>query len=464
MLSLSVLCFSCKKFLDLQPEDKYTENQTYSTVRGFQTALNGIYLGIVSDDLYGGKLTISIADILAQRYNLSSDHIYYKIGSQAYTDVQSMSAMAGIWTSGFHQILACNKLLEALKKDKDVLKPGDRAIMKGEAYALRAMLHFDIFRLFGPVYDSPDSTAAKVPYYSLANGKEAPLIPGNRMMDSILIDLDSAAANLTNDPVLTKGVELFVPNEDNFYRRRNLRLNAFAVRALQARVLLYRKDKVGALAAATDVINKASGYFPWVKPDSILAEKTNPNRVFSTEILLGLYNSNLYNQQDKYFSGKATTSTILAPTDAKLSTAFDGNVNDYRYGPCWIVPTTGGKSYRCFAKYEDVVDRGRNWRYIQPLIRMSEMYFIAAEATTVQADAINYLNVIHKNRNVPDLATTAVIATELQKEYRKEFFGEGQLFFFYKRKKITSVPTGGAASTVTISYNIPMPTAESVIR
>jgi hypothetical protein len=62
------------------------------------------------------------------------------------------------------------------------------------------------------------------------------------------------------------------------------------------------------------------------------------------------------------------------------------------------------------------------------------------------------------------LAATAALTTEITKEYKKEFIGEGQLFFFYKRNNTTAIPNGAATSgNVTmgaLQYVVPLPDSE----
>ena len=89
---------------------------------------------------------------------------------------------------------------------------------------------------------------------------------------------------------------------------------------------------------------------------------------------------------------------------------------------------------------------------IMPLIRLSEMYYIAAECTTDAGESADLINTVRHARSIPESldiqATNAYDApdvrpgydssksvriNELMKEYRKEFYGEGQLFYFYKR-------------------------------
>jgi starch-binding outer membrane protein, SusD/RagB family len=72
------------------------------------------------------------------------------------------------------------------------------------------------------------------------------------------------------------------------------------------------------------------------------------------------------------------------------------------------------------------------------------------------------------HRNVVPLTATAVIPTEVQKEYQKEFWGEGQLFFYYKRNNKTSIPSGisgkGNISMSAVKYVVPLPLSETTPR
>lgn len=53
----------------------------------------------------------------------------------------------------------------------------------------------------------------------------------------------------------------------------------------------------------------------------------------------------------------------------------------------------------------------------------------------------------------------------LEKEWKKEFYGEGQLFFWYKRNKKTEMQSAtdqyGTVSVKLSNYVLPIPDAES---
>jgi hypothetical protein len=64
------------------------------------------------------------------------------------------------------------------------------------------------------------------------------------------------------------------------------------------------------------------------------------------------------------------------------------------------------------------------------------MYYIAAETSKTLEEKIDLLNAVRTHRGIAMLANTleaAQVNAEIFKEYRKEFYQEGQLFFYYKR-------------------------------
>ncbi|WP_084152997.1 RagB/SusD family nutrient uptake outer membrane protein [Pedobacter jeongneungensis] len=460
-----MLFSSCKKFLDVQPEDKVLENQVFTSKTGIQTALNGLYINLAKADLYGENLTLSTVDILAQRYNVPSTHRLYKIASYAYTDAPATTAFDAIWTQAYSNILNVNTFLENMEKYSGVLDTKTEAQFKGEAMAMRALLHLDLLRLFGPKYSSADSTKQSIPYYENSQTKINPLLPANQVMQKILNDLLRAEILLKDDPIITSGVNLPAANADiDFVKNsRNYRLNYYAVKGLEARTYLYKGDKVSALAAAKLVIQQ-SDKFKWTTTTNALSEKVNPDRVFSTEMIFGIMNTQLYNNYLSIFDPAVSDANILAPAAARLTAVFESNESDYRYNLNWQIPATGIKSYRTFYKYADIVDKTKNFRFTIPLLKISEMYYIAAECEPLAADGINQLNVVRFNRGLTNLAVTVNVNTELQKEYQKEFFGEGQLFYYYKRRNVSSVGNGTGSGNITIIPVVPLPLSESQYR
>lgn len=468
LLLFAMSISSCKKWLDVQPQDKFTETQVFNTRSGVYQALNGIYLSIGKSAMYGGVMTMFLPDVLAQNYNISAQHNYIAYSTYKYTDGGVLLTLDGLWSSTYAAVANANTFVQNLDKYKGVVPADQDSILRGEAIALRAFLQFDMLRLFGPMYNSADSTLPAIPYYSVTSTTFNAYLPANNVMDSISKDLSIAEGLLSNDPIITYGIAGNPSiNTDPFFKNRNYRLNYYAVKALQARVYMYRGYKAAAYAAAQTVIQNADNKFPWIVPSAVLSNKDNPDRTFSTELIFGLQSLDLYNNYNMYYSPGLTDQMILAPLDGRLNTFMESATypNDLRLNPDWIYPAATSKTYRTFYKFADVSTATMPFRYMLPMLRKSEMYYIAAECAPDLTTAFTYLNTVRYNRGISNLPGTAVLATELKKEYQKEFYGEGQLFYYYKRTNTATIPNGAATSgNITMNkttYVLPLPQSET---
>lgn len=458
---------SCKKWLDVKPRDKVIEGVLLENEAGFLTALNGVYLDMTGEKAYGGQMTMQMTEILGQRYNISGGHNLYRLASYQYTDPGVQNLFGTTWGSMYRTVANINKILSVIDLKKNVFSGQHYSWVKGEALGLRALIQFDLFRLFGPVYQQ-DSTAQSLPYYTSFTTNYEPYLKGNVFLEKVLADLDAAETLLADDPVL-KGVTLdeAESGEGVAWSYRNLRLNFYAVRALKARVCLYRRDKASAWKYATEVISAAGSVFPFVKLSEVLGDPRNPNRVFSSELLFTLQDSRRNDKYRLYFDPALRDNEILTAAQNRLTTEFESNTNDFRYNNTWLVPGSNQKNYRCFYKYADVEDNDHRFRNLIPMIRMSELCFIAAECAPDPATAADYLNRVRHNRGISDATATANIATELLKDYKREFYGEGQMFFYYKRNATASIPGGTGSGTIAMGrekYVLPVPLDESQFR
>lgn len=451
----------CKKYLQVQPTGSYTEDQVFANKTAAEQALNGLYINLASNDLYGAALSQTYIELMAQRFRGLPDGVnFYELFQQNnYTAPQAQARFDQIWKSAYQTIMSANLFLARIDGavQNRVVTEGQGKLMKGEALAIRALLHFDMLRLFGPVY-SVGSTQKAIPYYTEANGKSQPIITSAEALTKILEDLTTAEGLLANDAVIQSGV-VRQPEPDFFTSSRNQRLNFFAVKALKARVYLWSGKNIEAHDAALAVLTDGEKWFPWLPYTSIVNTST-PDRLFSTELLFAVYNRNLYKNYLAFFSPALTETRLLAPENTNLRNTFENNENDWRYPTTW---RQTNKPYRTFFKYEDI-SANLAWGYLQPMIRKSELYYILAETETDAAKARNYLNTVRNNRGLPNLAANASLPGEILKEYRKEFYGEGQLFFYYKRTNTASIPDAMTNAPRTPVYVVPLPLSETTPR
>ncbi|MBD0830546.1 RagB/SusD family nutrient uptake outer membrane protein [Aestuariibaculum sediminum] len=461
IVMIGALNVACSDYLDVTPEDKLLESQLYSTEAGIRNQLNGVYHKITSEPLYGGRLTLNIMEVLGQRYTIPrSDSYYTPFRTYDYADGDVRNVFEGIWSNAYIAILNLNDLITNIDK-YDVLNENLSNQFKGEAYGLRAMIHFDLLRIFGPIYsENPDNIA--IPYYTKAMAQNGEILSASEVMALVLSDLEMAETLLQNDPIIGSTP----PSSDYDANIRQLRFNYYAVKALQARANLYAGNKEAANTAAKVVIDEAASTFPWTAPSDIISAGGSPDRIFSKEVIFGPQNVNLYNRHNALFSDQLRAINVLYYSEARLEQMFEANENDYRYNSTWIRPTSGEITFRTFYKFADVAENRMAFRFMQPLIRISEMYYIAAETEADQIMALEYLNTVRYNRGLIDLEADADLQDEIRKEYMREFYGEGQMFFYYKRLNVDRIPNANSNSSrsfITMTpenYVIPLPDSE----
>lgn len=363
-----------------------------------------------------------------------------------YTDETVKRELDSTWTAAYNTILNCNVVLENIEKSEGVLSALEYQVLKGEMLAVRAFLHFDMLRLFGPVYKlHPEAEA--IPYNESTKVVILSLMTADSVLhEKILRDLDEAEELLeNNDPVIEKGPMASLEKDEEVYLRyRQLRMNYYAVLALKARVYLYAGEQANALTAARKLLtdSKVSEHFPSVDPNKLLANQSNPDRVFSTEVLTGIYKKDRADIYTKYFSSEQAGNNYLHPRkDFVVTNLFEGETQDYRFQTWWQVASGVGESGHSLIKYKGIDQpsetEGVEYFYatFMSLIRLSEVYYIAAECEPVLADRYDWLNQLRSRRGLPELPviSDSDFMKRLRSEYLREFIGEGQIFFMYKR-------------------------------
>lgn len=454
-------CLGCSKWIDVQPEDKLTEQQIYATRGGIAEVLNALYLKLGSNALYGQNLTLDKLDLFAHRYNaFATNAKYYNYIHHNYDDETVKASIDEIWKGLYGLIGNANQFMDNLKKYKGVLSQAQEDQYMGEAMAIRSLAYLDLLRMFGPVY-ATNPTARSIPYYRTVSANVGDFLPANQVLTAVLEDLDQSISYLQKDPIVTQ------TGADNF---NNYRLNLYAAMALKARALLWSgsvSDKAKALLLARQVI-AVSAKFPWIAHADITGSAADANRIFSTEVLFGTFNNKLYDLQNTLFSSSLSELRILSTgSNNFVESVYEGNQGDYRFVYSWPFPSGGTVTFRTFIKYQDMSTTLLTRRFTIPLIRLSEVYYIAAECETDPAQALAYLNTVRQKRNLSvDITNYNNLRNELTKEYLKEFYGEGQLWYYYKRNGFTSIASpntvtvGGTYPISLTSYLFPIPESE----
>lgn len=452
---------ACDRWLDIEPMDKMNEDKIFSSKEGFTKAINGVYLDMVDSKLYGKAC--EFLELLGQRYYVTTGHTYEKLVQYNYTEDKVRSIISGVWSKSYAEIANCNRILLHLEERREMLGDADYNLLKGEALGLRALLHFDMLRLFAPAYDETDS-GLYVPYYDefLVTGK--PLLKVSAFVEYLLNDLNSAELALKSDPIIS-----------GLSGNRNLRLNYYAVKLLQARVYQWRgtgASRNKAFQIATSVIDNVAfdRIFPWVEKDMALgnsAYASSPDRIFYSEILFGLQNNNRPKIYEDFFQSSLSDDKILVQVKTTVDDWYSYS-GDYRNAKMWMSVVKNSKDMKVLQKYEEIKDTKLTLRTVtQSVLRRGEFYLIAADCASSDAVACEYLNKLQRARGYQNSDLTKVgsdIQSAIRAEYNREFIGEGQYFFYLKMKKVLLLDKGNGEGSFTMTdaqYVLPLPENET---
>ena len=463
ILSGGLFFGGCNSWLDVKPYDSMAEDQLYSTENGIQRALNGLYLSLASNDLYAENLGGGAIDVLGQRYKLSSGHTYYDLSEYKYTNDGPKGTFEAIWKAAYKLIADCNEFLEKVPEHQDLLSHVNYRMSMGEALAIRTLLHFDMFRIFGPVYSEANKKESSIPYYNVVTDVTRPILPADELVEHLFADIDSAIVLLSEDVILTEGI---VKDED-FWDYRNLRLNYYAVWALKARMCWYLGDEYAdeAYRIATTLLegkdpktNEANNFNTAFTPVSqTVAVK---DRVFFCEELFALHNMKRTTMYKELFSSDLEDDNILLSTESYINKLYD-EPNDYRKHSWEVATGRQTSGLMVFVKYaEQTENRSDPYLYeIQSMLRLSELYLIAAATTNDDVVASSWLEKLRMIRGYQSGMVGSDVQTTLRQEWEKEFYGEGQYYYYLNRNGITSV--SGPYGSKKPNYIIPLPESET---
>ena len=446
---------SCEEWFDVDPRTEIKEDDLFKDESGYFDALVGVYSIMGRQALYGDNLTMGIPEAIVQNYYLATTaHPLNYAKSFDYENTNLRPTIDSFWSGLYEAIVNDNNVLEHLAgADRRMFSDNNYELIRGEALALRAYLHFDALRLFGPSFRmDPDRKC--IPYVTAVSRMNTPYSSAREVVELCIRDLKEAEQLLADDPVIN-----VVSNEDNIYRmNRTTRMNLFAVRALMARIYHYAGDKANALAYARMIID--SDRFNLISNMMTMTA----DRVISAELLFALFVDNLSDWADDHFSHSSYGYDYQQMT-FYLDDFFDVNAGlgkDIRYEAQFDVADYYGKLNKYLSKNGD----SYNARYRVPMLRLSEMFYIAAESTSDLDEATTWLNQVRRARSLEAKSFSRFddIETYLTAEYRREFYGEGQLFYRYKWLDADVIGPGYLAQNVSARkekvYILPLPDQE----
>jgi hypothetical protein len=445
---------SCSKWLDVTPQSDVAKEDLFKTTSGFQEAVNGLYTRLVEEDLYGRELTIATLDVLAQNYqiDINDNYRYLQTRNFNFQDENFVFRKDRIWGGLYNVIANANLILENIDKQKGIFDANLYQIIKGEALAIRGYAHFELLKLFADSYQQ-GAMAAGIPYATEFSKNSPPTYNVTQILDKCKEDLLAAKALLqTADPITqasySSGYMTGTVNTEYegamFMQVRRQRMNYFAVVAVLARLHLYKGEQAQALNYAKEVID--SEKFHWTKQvDFLNPDDKKKDRILYHELIFSLYAPNRSRGLTDILGNQIGLTLSVNEANNIYETGGPG-ADDFRFKQ-WLQLQSGSNgTFMQFKKYTRDPDANLHEQLI-PMIRLSELYYIAAECSfdTDPDQAWTYFNTVRLNRGIGNALNNpskSFFLDELQKEYRKELLGEGQMYTFYKRLHI---PIKGAA-------------------
>ncbi|MGO1242684.1 MAG: RagB/SusD family nutrient uptake outer membrane protein [Sphingobacterium sp.] len=428
-LAAALISTSCSDFLNVEPTDSTDAPTAIATSKDAQVVINGLMSKLTSSDYYGRTFPLYAdakgGDITIGSQGRGYDALY------VFNHSESSNAYSGFWSQGYHCILQVNNLLGAIETMQSQGSAEDFDDKIGQALTLRALVYFDLVRLYGEPYNE-DKTALGVPNITEVLPNEAKELRNT---------VEENYAQIISD--LTAAEDLLSDDKSNGF------VNYYGNLALQSRVYLYMEDYDKALTAAQKVMD--SEKYTLYSNDEWAASWT---KEFGTESILefGIYpneedlgNTSLGAMYRK--KGHGSTSILgyfIASTD--FLTKLSEDMTDVR----WAVMEEDefsetsehpaerlGSSYKYSGSTSLAGDKNAsNSTAVNiKVIRLSEVYLNAAEAAFLKPApdkkaAVTYLNAIRKRSPGLVPATAATLTFDMIKSERgKELFTEGHRFF-----------------------------------
>ena len=453
-ISLLVLCIvttGCSDWLNVAPSNQVNEENLFSTGNGYRNALNGVYLDLGTSTLYGQNLSWGFMDLIAQYYSpveLNKERVYYQALNYKFEHTDVKSIISSIWSRSYNNIANCNNLINQVSNaSPSLFEQGEleKNMIHGEALALRAFIHFEILRMFAPAM-MKDDHKAYMPYVDVYPTFVPAYETNEEILKKVVADLKEAKRMLAQCDITEEhrewmainprmlGIDLSAGDiavEDVFFAFRGYRMNYYAMTAILARVYFWNGEYELAYNEAKEVLDatydddgqKCFSFMEYLELGNNMKDYNS--------IIMCFFNKTLQEDYEPFITKSSKDVFYLADFE-KGEKELDQRLLEDMIG--------SERSNKYSRKYD--ISLGTYGSDMIPGIRLSEMYYIMGEyfaRTNNFIKAGEMLDEVRFNRGIittnlkNTITTLDGYHTEMLKDMRKEFVGEGQLFFQYKR-------------------------------
>lgn len=473
LAGLLALNCSCNDWLDVNPRTEMKEKDMYQSEKGFKNVMNGVYIQLASPGLYGKNTSYYFPDLLAGYWYKTSNSTESYIISYDYGQKDVEAVIKTIWSKYYTAIAHLNDLLENLNKTGVDFEHGNKELLYGEAYGLRAFLHLEVLRLFGPVPAEASDGMITIPYVTELTRDPSKLtsVTYEKVKKMILEDLDKAEKYLVNDPFIQGSMYDFnnpggngityTPDDDWHYYRQT-HFNIYAVDATRARFYQWIGEGEQAVVYAKKVVGvkDKDGTDKFVLATN--STYTNADKgalVMPGEHIFAVNCSDLQNNISEILITSSSSKPDLYLQNSWIAGVYENPESDNRSKGGRYFRTEG--SYAYYLKYyESGSIRATD---MVPLLRLAEMYLILIENSDLP-EAQKYFETFRQARGMDfaiSIGDETARKNQVEKEYRKDFWGEGQMFYYYKRWNKTSWSVPQSITVPANGFVVPKPQGQT---
>lgn len=408
VIIIAYLSFSCEDYVDVEPLNTLSADSALNSSEKVIGALNGVYNTMSSTRLLGGDLMF-VSELLAADGRLTFGGTFND--PQEIVNKQILTTngrVNNIFNTGYSAINRANLVLEAI----DIVDEADRDRVRGEALFARALIHFELVKLFAKPYsDGNASTNLGITLKTASSPFNGGDIAANcasrntvqEVYDIVIADLIEAV-NL-------------VPLNNGIYA------NKSTVNAVLARVYLQTGNYAGARDAANAAINDSGASLVPTYRFAFAQDGNTSEDIFSIQV--------------SEIDGANGMNTFWAPGtqggrgDVRITDGFIGFLTSQNRGVnantnvAMIINNYTTKWYNQFGNVQ--------------MVRLPELLLIRAEAnleegTTIGATPQQDLDVVRNRVGLPSIAATT---NNILIERIAELAFEGQYLHDFKRRQLT---------------------------
>ena len=484
-VSLALFAAGGCGWLDVTPENVIAQDDLFSTGYGFRNALNGVYLKMGENSLYGRNLSWGFLSAAAQEYvtdasqqGMNTLQEFKDAAGFHYNSSTPESVVQEIWDNQYSAIANINNILASLDDcpaSKFAFGDDEKALIRGEALALRAYLHFDLLRLFAPA-PAASPTGTWIPYRTEFEAAAGTPLSVSSFIEKTIADIAAALPLLKNFDLSVHPQAMYssmmssatphwcaryrfesrsyIDNMGQFFWYRGWRMNYMASLALMARVCFYAGKAYypNAKTAAKELYNDFATSRQWLgftPAENITAQSANRFAKLSDDVIFAAYHKDLAAEYEStLWSSGNNIRMPLRGIQELYASDNTGIYSDYRLNYTISQSNASNRTYysrKYLVSSDQVVESVEN--PMVPLIRFSEVCHILAEIAASENDlraGINYLETVRRARGAErSLSLTVGDAASLMEEItldaRKEYICEGNMFYFYKRRALVDV-------------------------